>query len=317
MEYARRRNRRRRRRGSDAGTSGRAVVALLMVAAIVYLVAASSAGEWIAQKVIAPVIEAFSSDKTGKTDNTDKTDKTGENGSGAGVVDTPEDASEVSLSSEKSSVSVEVSLPSITSYLLQMGAFSAEENAKTQAGLLRTMGGGGYVLNDGERYRVLAGGYTTQKSAEEVRDRLKAEGVDCVVYTIATPSVSFRVTAPESQMESVKSGFEALAAAQGSLSSTAMMFDATTGDVAEGKAACANIAAVLEEGMEVLLGYGDSDSAVLAELLSCYETYKTELTALAGSQAETLIAFSSEIKYTQMYLTHEYSNLTAAFGAQA
>ncbi len=311
MEYSRRRNRRRRRRGGDEGGAGRAVVALLMVAAIVYLVSASAAGEWIAQKVIAPVIEAFSGDKTTDDQGGDTTDLSAEEtASQSGT-------SEVSLTTEKNSVSAEVTLPAVTCYMLQMGVFSTEQNAATQAGLLKTMGGGGYVMQDGDRYRVLAAGYTTQESAEQVRDRLKAEGVDCMVYTLASAAATFRVTAPEDQLESVKNGFGALAQAQNSLSSTAMMFDASTGDLDEGKEACANIASTLKSGMQVLEGYRDSGSEVLAKLLACYEAYEDELAALATSDAQTLVAFSTQIKYTQLYLTHEYFKLMEAFGSVA
>ncbi|HMM30149.1 MAG TPA: SPOR domain-containing protein [Clostridia bacterium] len=310
MEYARRRNRRRRRRGGDEGGAGRAVVALLMVAAIVYLVSASAAGEWIAQKVIAPVIEAFSGGKT-TGDGGENTDLSAEQTS------PPSGSSEVSLTTEKNSVSAEVTLPAVTCYMLQMGVFSTEQNASTQAELLKTMGGGGYVLQDGDRYRVLAAGYTTQESAEEVRDRLKAEGVDCMVYTLTSAAANFRVTAPEDQLESVKSGFGALAQAQKSLSSTSMMFDASTGDVDEGKESCANIASALKSGMEVLEGYSDSGSEVLAKLLACYAAYEDGLTALAASDAQTLVAFSTQIKYTQLYLTHEYFKLMEAFGSVA
>ncbi|MCE5235887.1 MAG: SPOR domain-containing protein [Clostridiaceae bacterium] len=307
MEYARRRSRRRRRRGGDGGAV-RAVIALLMVGGIVYLISASAAGEWIAQKVIAPVIEAFSGDKkdSGGTDE-------------ANVPDTspPPNTSEVSLSTEKNSVSAEVSLPAVTCYMLQMGSFSTEQNANAQAALLKAMGGGGYVMQSGDRYRVLAAGYITLESAQEVRDRLKDEGVDCMVYPLATASANFRVTAPEDQLESVKAGFQALANAQSALSATAVRYDASTGDVEAGKADCASIAVSLKEGMKVLEGYGNSGSEVLQKLLACYDTYESELSAIAASDAQTQVAFSAQIKYTQLYLTHEYFKLMEAFGSVA
>jgi hypothetical protein len=316
MEYARRRNRRRRHRsgGSEGGGAGRAVIALLMVGAIVYLISASSAGEWIAQKVIAPVIEAFSGEKEAEgTDNTN-TDNTNIDNPDT---EAPVNTSEVSLSTEKNAVSAEVTLPAVTSYMLQMGSFSTEENAMAQATLLKTMGGGGYVLPDDGRFRVLAAGYTTKESAEEVRDRLKNDGVDCMVYPFTTASASFRVTAADDRLDSVKSSFQALADAQGALSTTSMRYDATTGDVDEGKAACAEIASKLKTGMEVLSSYADSDSEVLKKLLACYDTYESQLNALADSNADSLVAFSAQIKYTQLYLTHEYFKLMEAFSSVA
>ncbi|HWR18336.1 MAG TPA: SPOR domain-containing protein [Clostridia bacterium] len=311
MEYARRRNRRRRHRsgGSEGGGAGRAIIALLMVGAIVYLISSSSAGEWIAQKVIAPVIEVFSGEK--KAEGTDNIQTENPD------FETPVNTSEVSLSTEKNAVSAEVTLPAVTSYMLQMGSFSTEENALAQATLLKTMGGGGYVMLDEGRYRVLAAGYTTKESAEEVRDRLKNDGVDCMVHPFTTASASFRVTAAEDRIEGVKSAFQALADAQSALSTTSMRYDATTGDVDEGKAACLEIASKLKTGMEVLSGYADSDSEVLKRLLACYDTYESQLNALAQSNADSLVAFSAQIKYTQLYLTHEYFKLMEAFSSVA
>ena len=278
-----------------------------MVGAIVYLISSSAAGEWIAQKVIAPVIEVFSGEK--ETQGTDDIQ------TGNQDLETPVKTSEVSLSTEKNAVSAEVTLPAVTSYMLQMGSFTTEENALAQATILKTMGGGGYVMPDNGRFRVLAAGYTTKESAEEVRDRLKNDGVDCMVHPFTTASASFRVTAADDRIESVKSAFQALADAQSALSTTSMRYDATTGDVDEGKAACLEIASKLKTGMDVLSGYADSDSEVLRRLLACYDTYENQLNALSQSNADSLVAFSAQIKYTQLYLTHEYFKLMEAFSS--
>ncbi|NCB31788.1 MAG: SPOR domain-containing protein, partial [Clostridia bacterium] len=170
MEYGRRRRRKayrtsKSRMGSDASSgAGRAMIVLLMIAAIVYLVSASAAGTWLAEHVMAPAFEALAS-YTGKE---------------APIEDTPvEDVQQVSLSTDGSSVSANIALPALDCYALQMGVFSSQDNAEKQAQALQGQGAGGYVLQDGDRYRVLAAGYAQEAEAKEVKDRLVNEGMDC------------------------------------------------------------------------------------------------------------------------------------------
>ena len=115
-------------------------MAMLMLAGIVYLVSASAAGTWLAEKVMAPAFEALASLGREQEDLT---------------APETEDLQQVSLSTAPSSRSEDISLPALTCYTLQMGVFSSAENAQKQSDTLKSQGAGGYVLQDGDRYRVL------------------------------------------------------------------------------------------------------------------------------------------------------------------
>lgn len=299
MEFGRRRKRKsfrtsrsRTRAGAGAG-AGRAMIALLMVAAIVYLISASAAGTWLAEHVMAPAFEALAA-YTGK----------------AAPAESPpaEDVQQVSLSTDKSSVSANIALPALDCYALQVGVFSSQANATKQAQTVTAQGAGGYVLQDGNRYRVLAAGYGSESEAKEVKDRLIGEGMDCTVYQISAPGATFRVSAQQSQLEEVESGFSALRNAQSALTDAAIAFDRDSQSVAEGQAAATSVRADLEAGMAGLSAYADSAPAI-ARLVACRDRFTAELSTLAQSAAATPTAFSAELKYAQLSLTTAYAQM--------
>lgn len=304
MEFGRRRRRRsfrtgggRQTRAGGAGGSagaGRAVIALLMIAAIVYLVSASAAGTWLAERVMAPAFEALSA-YVGKK-------------APAEAEPAEDGVQQVSLSTDKNSTSANIALPALDCYALQMGVFSSEENAKKHAEAIKAQGAGGFVMADGERYRVLAAGYAGQAEAKEVKERLVNEGMDCTVHQISAPGATFKVSAQQSQIDEVESGFSALRNAQAALTETAIAFDRDSQSVADGQSAVRGVQAALTEGMAGLAAYADSAPAI-ARLVACRDRFTSELTSLAQSTAASQTAFSSELKYTQLSLTKAYADM--------
>ena len=86
---------------------------------------------------------------------------------------------QVSLSTAPSSRSEDIALPALTCYTLQMGVFSSAENAQKQSDTLKSQGAGGYVLQDGDRYRVLAAGYALELSLIHILQRLAFPNASC------------------------------------------------------------------------------------------------------------------------------------------
>lgn len=66
---------------------------------------------------------------------------------------------------------------------------------------MRSKGAGGYVYSDGSVYRVLASCYHSESEARTVKERLISEGTDCAIYAMATPTVTFSITADQQQTE--------------------------------------------------------------------------------------------------------------------
>ncbi|MBQ3200892.1 MAG: SPOR domain-containing protein [Clostridia bacterium] len=314
MEY--RRKRKPNRRKSISGRSGafrsgakqssetaRTFLSLLMVGGIVYFVSASAAGTWIAENMIAPMISAVSQ-KHGDGEDSQASDTQ----SLSAAVD-------LTANSNANAISAEVSLPALDCYMLQMGVYSSEENAKAQADLLKAQGAGGYIIPDtasGElRYRVMASGYDNAESAKSVKTRLTEEGVDCTVHTLSAAGAAFRVTADETHLAGIESGFGALKAAESALGDAAIRFDKEALPVEEGMLLASSILSSLDADMASLLSLDASDPA-LSGLLSAYRDTKAALQTLTEGAYENRIAFSSQLKYTHLYSAHRYAQLISS-----
>lgn len=297
MEYTRR-NKKRKRRRKERGEAGRALAALLMIAAIIYLVGASATGNWAAENLIAPAMEAIQS-LFNRDSNTEKDPQT-------------EDLA-VSLTQGQSAITVELTLPAVYCCALQMGVYSDVANAEKQATSLQSAGAGGYILEDNGRYRVLAAGYATQAEAVEVKERLQGEGMDCTIYTLQADSATYRVSVESAQLAGVEAGFNAIYVAQQALTQAAIVFDRDGQTVEDGKAVSTQILAELNEGFSLLTAYSGSN-AMLNALLRCYVNCADALSILTNSNSSTMAAFSASLKHTQLYVTDQYASLMQSLG---
>lgn len=289
MEFAKRRKRRRR----DPGM-GKFMIALMVAGTAVYIITASAAGTWLAEKVMAPAFTALSelpffSSSLNELAKEQQTDR--------------DNALSVSISSNRTAVETQVDLPAISCFALQMGAFSSEENANTLAQSIQERGGGGYVYNDGSIYRVLATGYSSESEAKTVKDRLISEGSDCTVYTIASPSVTFNITAEEAEAQSISRGFSALCSAQAALASACIDYDNGMSHE-EGAKVVSDIANELSSASAPLSQFRES-SAAIGKVYDCCEKCVSLLSA-AAIPSEDL---SSSMKYSLLQISHEYNQL--------
>lgn len=304
MEYARRKRRRQRAKGKKknraGGEVGRAILALLMVGAIVYLISASAAGTWLAKNVMVPVFSTLDSFRRPAEPTEPEAAPDAE-------------SMQVSLVSTPGAVETDVTLPALTCYALQMGVYAQAENARTQAGQLRAAGAGGYVMQDGDRYRVIAAGYTDETAAREVKERLSGEGMDCTLYTIATPAATYRVSAEADQLAQVNAGFASIANAYAALSEAVLRYDADAQSAETGKMAAANIAQTMRGDMALLQGYAGEHTALNA-LLSCYTDCLAAIEKTAASTAAEHAAFAADFKHTQLYVADRYAQLMRTLG---
>ncbi len=319
MEYRRRRRRARMKyRNRPAGTSGGgsaggAVIALLLIAGIIYVIASSTAGQWVAKNVMAPVVDFF----TGVSDEDKDPDA-----AGTGGAEDPQGSlgeggtTAIDLSAGDSKpVSAEVTFPGVTCYMLQMGVFSSRANAEAEAATLQARGAAGYIIEDtstGEaRYRVMASGYETYDSAKSVKDRLVSEGTDCTVYTLTANSAVFKVTAPKESMEGVSEGFEALSKARAGVAEAVINFDKESMSLTEGKALAQGILDALEAEMEPLASFAP-DGGALSRILNAYGNIKASLETLVNGEYQSTVDFSAAMKYTYLNITDKYAALSQA-----
>ncbi len=297
MEYRRRRRHaksRGRRNERESGSAGGALIMLLLVAGIIYAAVSSSVGDFVADKVIAPV-SAF----LGLGGEAEATP--------AATDYTPVSGTDIDLTEgDAAPVSADVTLPATSCYMLQMGVFSSRENADAMAEELRSRGAAGYIIEDDSSgdtlYRVMAAGYEDEASAKSVKQRLVDEGNDCTVYTLESAGADFRVTAPEASLAGIEAGFSSLAAAKASMAEAVIGFDKNAMSVSDGKAEAKRVLETLEGDMEALSSYAP-DGGTLSQILDAYSKTKASLSSLVDGEYESNVDFSAAMKYTYLYIS--------------
>lgn len=289
MEY-RSRLKRRRKKG---GGGGRILIALIMTAGLIYLAVSTNAVEWIKEHIVSPITAAFSKDAEAEES--------------AAL----EDSVEVSLTGGMTAEVIEVKLPSVTCAAVQMGSYSVRENAESLADTLRAAGAGGYILEDGERFRVLASGYGDEASAKTVAERLKGEGLDTLVHTVMTSEAVFKVTADKEYEERIRAAFSALPEAQEALCTEAASFD-SAGEIIVSQAALSAIVDKLRTDTAILDEFSDKSDIILS-MADYRDSFIEAVTPLIDFSTQSIVDFSAELKYTQLYTTYEYVRLMEEF----
>ncbi len=312
MEFRRRRRRARARYkartgAAGGGAAGGAIITLLLIAGIVYILASSSAGEWMAKNVMAPAIAFFTGEKAAGGEKEENPGGSFVPGDNLGAIDLS--------AGDAAPVSAQLTFPGVTCYMLQMGVFGSLDNANAQAVELRARGAAGFILEDastGEmRYRVMASGYENYESAKSVKERLVGEGTDCALYTLESVSAVFKVTAPEKNMEGVRTGFEALSKARKALAEATIDFDKNAPGLEAGKARAGEILSSLKLEMEPLAAFAP-DGGALSQILDAYAKIRAGLEGLESGQYKSGVDFSAAMKYTYLNITNQYAALTEA-----
>lgn len=335
MEYRRRRARRgiavRRRtaRGEGSGAS-RAVLVLILTAAVVYIICASAAGTWLAEEVIAPAFSAIDDvlewkPQSGAPNGSEPQSNAAQGGAlqidtqggalqpttSGGTVNEQPSQETSALSGGK--LTSRLSLPALNSYMLQMGVYSQRANADAQAEQLRARGAGGYVIEDGGRYRVIASAYADRTSLDSVREQLKTEDIETAIYEVAVGGAAFNVTAEQSKLDAIEQGFSALSELREELYSLALEYDRQKLTPAAGRARAAEIYSKLDAAHETLLAQSASGDVIDA-VSQCYIDTLSSLNGLSGYETESYVDFSSKIKYTQIEATQLYAALMQKLG---
>lgn len=273
----------------SGGTGGRLILTLILLGGAVYLISASAAGTWMAKNVMAPIFDAFSKD-TGKSNTVPVfSTNTGEEGS-------------------KGSDTEEVKLSGMHVYVLQMGVYRSEDGARETADAYKKRGAGGYIMKDGDEYRVMASAYSDKDEARIVRDRLSKDGIDTAIHEISLGSISFSVTAQSTVCDTVSRAFSSLSSAVADMIDLSQEFDRDSMTVSAGRDRLNEILNDITQNKKALSDMDASD-AVMGAVLNCMQKYADALKAVSGYSGDNTVDFSSDIKYTLINMIDEYSLL--------
>lgn len=311
--------------------AARAFLVLIVFGVCLYIALATTAGNYIAEKVIAPFFRSISertkpedqllsSVQTASDSGTlesaseqaqTETETPSLDDGGKGLSLLPGDDASAVLSSDVSTTSTssgesseEVRLEAFTSYALQMGAFSSEENAQVEADKLRTRGAAGYIYHQ-EHYRVFASIYQSEDDAQAVRKQLlDGESIESSVYVIQAPGAAFRVTASPEGLASVKMAFQALQTARDELYTLCTDLDRNVITRSEACTQLLQLAKDARKPVDALDNTGEVGTALQEELKQSAD----ELEKVASMEGNA-IAFSTEMKYALVRQTCAYAAL--------
>lgn len=292
MEYRRRRRSMHTPRRANT-LAGAAICILLVTAAVVYLVGISSAGTWLAEHVVAPVFQTL--------------------GVGGGA-DSPPASTDGGQSAAAVVSSELLELPQLTCYALQMGVYSTESNAEKQAVALQEVGAGGYILQDGERYRVLAAAYASEEDLQKVRQQLSAEGLDSAAYPFSSLQSKLVVTGTEAQVDTLERALGGLLELQRELCELAIAFDRDQQPIEAGKSSIAAFSQKVE-GYLTDIAAVSTDQAVLASLADCCRNILAQFEKATAMPVDDRAAFTAYLKYTCILCADAYCGFCTSVSA--
>ena len=301
MATRRRNSRRRSRKGISIQTL-RVIAAVALVGIFIYIALATSVGTFLAENLVAPIFRALSGEETPKTTPTDQegvaTSTPSPNSSALPL--TPSggysSTSTQPVTSERSSD--EIRLESRTYYVLQMGAFTSEQNALKLAGELKGRAAAGYVYSDEGLYRVLAAAYESKEDARAVKDQLMQQnGLDSKINELVLPAVALRVTAGEEQLDAVQKAFNSADSVCSELFEICESFDRNELTIAQVTDKLNELADSCDIPAKALSGSLGNEAGALSTLLS---ELAQDLRNCASNNDENTVEFSAALKYTQI-----------------
>ena len=184
MRYSRMREHNEGRADKNTHRSGSTVLILIIVAAAAYIILATKAGDFLSEKIVAPVVNYFADKNT---------------------ADEPAESTVNPISPSESMVSAELNFPAIGHYMLQYGVFGSKENAEKAAEELRSIGGAGYISEQDGKFRVIISGYASKADAENVKDRLLSErGMESKILDVTAEEMTCSIACGEEYAEQMK-----------------------------------------------------------------------------------------------------------------
>lgn len=206
----------------------------------------------------------------------------------------------------------EIKLPAIEIYMLQTGVFESRESAREKAESLRAMGAAGYVYDDSGSFRLIAAAYSDEASAQSVRDRLIAEGVECGIYKVTGKEVGLIVTASPERLLPIRTAFGLVSDISAQLDELAIDFDANARGTDHGLAVLTEIQTNIASAALGLKGMTEQN-AMLEKLSVCLNDMSS-LVSEAASRSSTRAEFSSSLKTLRIRAALLYRGLLESMG---
>ncbi len=207
-----------------------------------------------------------------------------------------------------------VQLSDLSMYMVQMNAYSEQDDAEASAQSIKERGGAGYIIQD-EYYRVFAAAYNTEDQAQSVCEQLiEQDEKNAKVYPVSSGTVVFKITATREQIDTVSEAFAYFPEMCGELAEQTINFDKGALSTSQYKTLAANIANNLEDLADSInrIIAGTSENEVLKSYSQLLDNAREMLEKISIENSDSALAFSSEIKYNYIELAHMYIQYVAS-----
>ncbi|HHY83551.1 MAG TPA: SPOR domain-containing protein [Clostridiales bacterium] len=268
------------------------LLVVLLGFAVIYVAFAGTLGKFVSNLIL-PLISSENKNNTGNNDDDP-------------VLTIPDTTEEPSKDTAK--VTETLKANALTMYAIQMNAFSDKSNAEAFAQELKSKGGAGYILDDGF-YRVIAIGFKNEQDAKQVREELKADGIESHVYKIATAGANMSITATRDNVSAISSAYELWEEKYYSLEDIILNLDKGNISSSEAYNNIKEIKTELEakrDQLKELYDNQNNNNIVLAGLVTLYENSCLSLDKILSINSMDKVAISSEIKYTYVDMLMQY-----------
>lgn len=212
----------------------------------------------------------------------------------------------------------EITLGEEVWYTIQTGIFSTREAAEEKAGAYTDRGAPGYVLKDGDKYRVLIACYGQKEDASAVRARLSdQQNVETYLYEWTTPKLSLRLTGMAGQLDVVEAGMTLLTQSAALLRDEAALLDVGEITLTEAKGLIAQIGEQITLWQETTRQRFSKPYPSLVEMeMALADGWSASRTALDRAAADSATALSAEMKLQAMGLYQQGAALRDALESE-
>ena len=301
MRYSRMKEQEDHSRGSGKGAI---VVVVLILAAALYTIGASEIGDFLSKNVVTPVVAWVTGKEPEETAGSDEEPS---------AAPSPGASAEASASAGTESVSDQFSIEANTVYALQVGVFDEEANAEEMAQTLKDKGGAGYIIQDGDSYRVIISAYRTEAEAENVKTRLAEEQkLDSKLYNITTEQINVELSAPEEYLAQLEDAIEESADIHEALLELSLSYDKGDLNLEQVKSELETLKDTADEKVSQMEAIDKSGTVeAVAEIKGFYSGVSNTLGQLM--EAETQVNMSSGIKAAYMDVVVTRKEMISSF----
>ncbi len=190
----------------------------------------------------------------------------------------------------------------LSAQLVQLAEAGSAESARIEAARYTRRGAAGYILKDGDIFRVIGAVYADREGADAVAARLlNAEKIKAQVITAQGPASALRVTASKAQIDALTQGESSLRGLTDQLIALSLQLDAgkATGEQAASQIQLVHAEAQLRlRALERAIG-ADEHPILRALMLLLQQLSDCTGEGMTGRDESTL-SFSAKIKYNSI-----------------